>query len=480
MILTDEELRRISTDVAAFNRLPTEGESNELEEISPADLFEAVRTWITRYVLLGPYEATAIALWVMMTHALAVFDCVPYLSITSAEKQCGKTRLLEVLELVVANPWLTGRTTPAVLPRKIDKEAPTLLLDESDATFKGDKEFAETLRGILNTGYLRSGKTSLCVLRGKAIDYVDFSTFCPKAIAGIGSLPDTVADRSISIRLQRKLSNEPVDKFRRRYVKPEGDRLCLQLQKWATLFTTSEMIEPFVPDGLPDRAADICEPLLAIAEACGEPIPALARTALVALCGRQREDDSQGVQLLRDIRDILAARETDRIASGELATALGEIEESPWGPRFGKPFDTRTLARHLKPFNIKPKTIRVDDDDGSTTLKGYQREQFLDAWSRFAPLPSLEKPSQPSQPSQPNEIKASPTVPSVTKASQNRSPAPWAEVANVAYPPSHTVKSSRANLRGIRDVTHVTDVTVRGGEPSSDDLIAYADKVFGS
>ena len=57
------------------------------------------------------YEATAVTLWVMMTHAIDAFDCVPYLMISSAEKQSGKTRLLEVLEVVVARPWLTGRTT---------------------------------------------------------------------------------------------------------------------------------------------------------------------------------------------------------------------------------------------------------------------------------------------------------------------------------------------------------------------------------
>jgi hypothetical protein len=148
-----------------------------------AETFRCVQAWLKRFVSLGEHEATAIALWVMMTHTLEAFDCVAYLSITSAEKQCGKTRLLEVLEQLVWRPWLTGRTTPAVLARKVHTEQPTLLLDESDATFNGDKEFAETLRGVLNTGYLRSGKTSLCTMRGKTIEYVDLSTFGAKAIA---------------------------------------------------------------------------------------------------------------------------------------------------------------------------------------------------------------------------------------------------------------------------------------------------------
>ena len=39
----------------------------------------------------------------------------------SAEMESGKTRLLEVLRLLVAKPWFTGRTTTAALTRKIDR-----------------------------------------------------------------------------------------------------------------------------------------------------------------------------------------------------------------------------------------------------------------------------------------------------------------------------------------------------------------------
>ena len=41
-----------------------------------------------------------------------------------------------------------------------------------------------------------------------------FPTFAPMALAGIGRLKDTVADRSITIRLQRRLKSEDVDAFR--------------------------------------------------------------------------------------------------------------------------------------------------------------------------------------------------------------------------------------------------------------------------
>lgn len=121
-----------------------------------AELLSATEAFVRRYVALGDSEAATVALWVVHTHVLDASRVTPYLRIHSAEPGCGKTLLLEVLALVVARPWLTARTTAAVLPRKIQRQRPTLLLDESDAGFGGDREFSEALRGILNSGYKRS------------------------------------------------------------------------------------------------------------------------------------------------------------------------------------------------------------------------------------------------------------------------------------------------------------------------------------
>jgi DNA primase len=99
-------------------------------------LLEETVKFIRRFIALTPAQADVIALWVAHTHAFGAADTTPYLAITSAEKQSGKTRLLEVLDLVVAKPWFTSRVSPAVLARKVANEQPTLLLDESDAAFK--------------------------------------------------------------------------------------------------------------------------------------------------------------------------------------------------------------------------------------------------------------------------------------------------------------------------------------------------------
>jgi hypothetical protein len=109
------------------------------------DLLDEVAGFVRRFVVMTTAQADATALWVAHTHTFGAAEQTPYLSISSAEKRSGKTRKLEVLELLVARPWLTGRVTAAVLARKVDAETPTLLLDESDVAFKGEKEYAESL-----------------------------------------------------------------------------------------------------------------------------------------------------------------------------------------------------------------------------------------------------------------------------------------------------------------------------------------------
>jgi hypothetical protein len=212
-------------------------------------LLEESTAFVTRYVVLSPAQADAISLWILHTHTLDAADATPYLAITSAEKRCGKTRLLETLELLVNRPWLTGRVTAAVLARKIDAESATLLLDESDAAFKGGEEYAETLRGILNTGHRRGGKMSCCVGKGPNIGYEDFSTFSAKAIAGIGKLPDTVADRSLPIRLQRRAPTERVERFRRREILPVAAVLRQRVEQWARsmMLRRSPLLTPRFP-----------------------------------------------------------------------------------------------------------------------------------------------------------------------------------------------------------------------------------------
>jgi hypothetical protein len=367
--------------------------ADEASSQDTAGLLRKVEAFLTRYVAMSDEQAVALALWVLHTHAFDAAHATMYISLTSAEKQCGKSLLLEVLSLLVARPWLTGRMTVAVLARKVDAERPTLLLDESDAAFNGDRDYAEGLRGILNTGHRPSGRSTVCVGQGASLSYRDFSTYCPKAIAGIGELPDTVADRAIAIRLKRRAPNERTERFRHRIVASTAEGLGHDLAEFAQHVDDLEPATPELPSELSDRAQDGWEPLLAIADLAGGEWPARARSAAVALAADGADDSiSRGVQLLADLRDLFG--DADALSTRTIVDGLNRREEAPWGGwHNGEGMRPRDLARLLKPYKIRPRTVRVDDE----TPKGYRRDQLADTWLRFLP-PANEAPQAPRPP----------------------------------------------------------------------------------
>jgi hypothetical protein len=352
------------------------------QQFDGAEILDRVSNFIRHYVHVNNQQARIVAVWAAHTHAVSAATTTPYLSINSAVKQSGKTRLLEVFELLVAKPWLTGRVTAACLVRKVDQIRPTLLLDESDAAFNGEKEYAEALRGILNTGFYAGGVASCCVGQGANISYKDFKTYCAKAIAGIGTLPDTIADRSIPIRLQRKRPGETVARFRRRHAKSGAQEIRAELSDWIqSTFDDLKEAEPTLPDELTDRQQDGIEPLLAIADAAGGDWPEAVRKAAVEIFHSQdAEDQNIGVQLLTDIRLIFEGTTGDKIITADLIDKLKEIETSPWSDwSKGRGLTPRGLSNLLKPFGICPRTIRFEEKPA----KGYLAESFEDAFSRY-------------------------------------------------------------------------------------------------
>jgi hypothetical protein len=408
--------------------------------VKEANLLDYISYFIQRYVILTPFQVTAITLWIIHTYLMDFADTTPYLNIFSSEKRSGKTRLLEVLEQLVNKPWFTGRVTPAVLARKIDKEMPTLLLDETDAAFKSDKDYSQTLRGILNTGYRYDGQYSVCTGQGANINYKDFSTFGPKALAGIGSLPDTITDRSIPIKLRRRTKSEIVEKFRLRETGVETKDIRDCICRWIHDIDLTGKIPKF-PEGLDDRAEDVWEPLFAIADAAGGDWPEKARNAALELMtGETREDYSLGIRLLADIKMIIGPENS--IFTSDLLPALNQLDESPWGLLNGRPLSSITLASLLRPYEIHPHSIRR----GELNQKGYEKSDFKDAWERY--LPNNDDSS------------VTPVTPALTQL-QN-------ETQN--NPSQNTLKNpivtDDSQSYAERNVTDVTAKTPKQGEPS--------------
>lgn len=264
-----------------------------------AVLLDAIAEALTRYVVLADGAADAIALWVLHTYLLAAAWCSPLLVLTSAAKRCGKALVLELLSWLVRRPLATSSVSPSALYRTVEKYAPTLLVDEADAFFAANEE----LRGIVNCGHTSTSARALrCV--GDDSEPRAFSTWCPKAVAGIGKLADTLMDRAVVIPMRRRAAGEHVEMLRRDRVGKELEPLRRAAMRWS-LDHADELrpADPVVPGALHDRARDNWRPLLAIADAAGGNWPERARRAAILLA--DGEDEDVAVQLLGDIREAL-------------------------------------------------------------------------------------------------------------------------------------------------------------------------------
>lgn len=353
------------------------------QKVGAAVLGEVER-FLRRFMVMTEAQFAAVTLWIAHTHAIDACVFTPYLWIGSAEKRCAKSRLLEVLFYLVRRPWNTSGVSGPTLFRGIDaKDRPTLLLDEVDTLLKGNPETVEAIRGLLNTGNKVGGTISRCV--GKDFLVKDFNTFSPKAVAGIGNLPDTIKDRSLPIKLQRKLTSNKVERLRARLVKPEADPLRERLKNWVEgqLPQLTEA-RPQMPEELNDRQMDGAEILFSLAAAGGGDWPDRVRRALLEIFGAEDPgDDSAGMRLLVDLRAIFAALpEATFLPTDRILEELKAIEASPWTDwSHGKGLTRSGLAKILKPFGVFPGQFQGK----GARNNGYRRQDLTDTWERFLP-----------------------------------------------------------------------------------------------
>jgi hypothetical protein len=97
-----------------------------------------VHEFLGRFVTFPSEEAhVAVALWALHTHMMDRWESTPRLALLSAEPASGKTRVLEILELLVPRPIQPVNASSAYLFTMVGSEEglPTVLFDEIDTVF---------------------------------------------------------------------------------------------------------------------------------------------------------------------------------------------------------------------------------------------------------------------------------------------------------------------------------------------------------
>lgn len=359
------------------------------EAVNAAALLSDIEATVLRFILCAPEVANAVALWVAMTWLMDVVNIAPLAVITAPEKRCGKSQLLFLMGKLAHRPLTASNISSAALFRAVDAWRPTLLVDEADAFMRDNEE----LRGILNAGHTRE---SAYVVRAVGEDFkpARFNVWGAKALAGIGHLADTLMDRAIVLELRRKLPHEQVE--RQRQAEPGlFDDLAAKLARFADDNRDAvRRARPELPASLNDRAQDNWEPLLAIADVAGGKWPELARQAALKLSGTESPTMAVGTELLSDIQEVFDTKGVRRITTADLIEALCADDEKPWATyNRGKPITPRQVSKRLGEYGVKPRTIRV----GPSTPKGYDLDQFEDAFTRYlTPPPVSATPQQSS------------------------------------------------------------------------------------
>ena len=349
------------------------------QPVATAALLQELIIKIRKHIVARPHEVLAIALWVTLAwvHEVTATHS-PYLVATSAEPDSGKTTTLGVLGFVVPKPFTAAEPTGPAIYRFVDREKPTLLVDEADDLFQRKSD----VKHIFNVAWTRGTKIPRQVQVQGVSMTVWFDPFCPKVVGLLGmKLPRTLVGRSIVIKLLPKKADEKVEDFSH-VDDEEFANLRRKLARWsADNVAAIKELKPLLPANFNNRLAANWRLLLVIAELAGGTWPRQAREAAVRL-SRTARKPSWGVQLLQSFRAMFANAQRE-ITSQQVVAELNADPTGPWVEyNRGGPITQRQVADLLEQYDIRP--VHFHPTKRSTlTRRGYKSVQFADAFARY-------------------------------------------------------------------------------------------------
>jgi hypothetical protein len=393
------------------------------DPVNIADLLADIETVIKKHVILSDHAAAALAVWVLHTYTFELRDTVAYVAIESPEKRCGKTTLLSVLAAMACKSLIASNITVGALFRAIHTCTPTLFIDEADTFLAGNS----IMRGIINSGNTRrtayvlrlssakkvgsasrslasptdenrpvavpsplpfdgrgEGQGEVRVHQQSTINHQPpestdsglkkYSCWCPKVIAMIGEVPDTIADRSIVVKMARKLTTEaclPLAALDAAEIKAKCTRFALDMGHF---ISSAPKISA---EGLNDRASDTFDPLFVIARLAGSEWEHKLRAASLGLSSTADTENS-GSGLILDIIDIFVENGWEKIFTRDLVPILRDGGLKSQALRPGN-INEHHISKILRHYGIKPDSVRI----GKEVKNGYLAGDFRNALHRY-------------------------------------------------------------------------------------------------
>ena len=335
---------------------------------------------VKSHIVCNDAVAIAITLWIFFSWCIDVAYIAPIAWINAPEKRCGKTQLATLMGRMSKRSIMASNVSQSALFRTIERYKPTFVIDEADSFFHGDMD----LKNIINCGFSRDNPyVWRCV--GDNHEPIPFDVFGAKIISGIGKLPSTVMDRSISLTLRRALPTEKRQRVKD-IPKATTETIKAKLARWADdnmdRVATSK---PKLPETIYNREFDTWEILFQIADTLGDDWLKLVTNACLAITQTDSKEPSENEELLTDIKAIFELQAVDSMATRDLLTALIGADSDGLTKRWatsnkGQPMTDRQLAKRLKDFEIKSSKINKPNE---TQKRGYYLADFADAFKRY-------------------------------------------------------------------------------------------------
>jgi hypothetical protein len=357
------------------------------DNVDPLIIYERIRDLLLRYIIFQhQWQVDLTVVWIIGTYVYRCFPLYPYYWIKSPTKRCGKTRLLELMSALCFNAeGVETAPTEAVLFRLPSITGGALPWDEAENLFnqrdKGD------LISILNTAYRKEGIVRRC--EGKDHRIKTYGVYRPIALAGISSLPDTVADRSLKMELIRKRGDEKVGRLQIGRLDSQLQEIRDELHIFALdnahhiLEAYNEFEDDLIPSGADDRLRDAFEVMMSVVSPilyshAHHHVLTQLQKAVRELSGIRNfdEEDSYFIRAVNILKS-----ELDQINDDKLILASEEAVELFQDGGIGWIKEPKDASSILRKFKIRSEPHRI----GNTVKRGYKitKSMIDDLYSRY-------------------------------------------------------------------------------------------------
>ena len=366
------------------------------------ELLKELYTTLGRPVWVSDAARMMAAFWIIAEYGFKAWRKFPYLRIKSADKNCGKSTLVDTLKLLVFKPLISGNIKEAGLYWAAELYEPTLLLDNFD-----NPERIRELTELLDSGYDADRIAIRCNTETRKLE--GYRTYGPKIIASIRHLPGTTESRSLVVDMERV----PPDKER------QLEELCdidptvfLNLKRKILAFVEDHWAEfqnvrAARPDWLKTRNWDLWRPLFVVADIIGGPAPNWVQAAARGLFKDQAIEESLAVEILAHLRG--ASKESSLVIAAEKRGKSGPFlpsqvavdycngdEEASWAnwkSGDSKGLTIERLAKELRLyFKIKSDQVTYQNHK----IRGYWLKPFEKLFNSFLSPDEEPPPSRPS------------------------------------------------------------------------------------